>query len=58
MRVCVSADHFVDGTEDLLDLTDLLLVLEEDGRVEVRNLVLRRLAHHLALARVEENTNL
>lgn len=44
----------VERAQDLVDLADLRLVLEEDGRIEVRDLGVRRLAHHLALARVHE----
>lgn len=50
----------VDGAEDLVDLTDGRLILEEDLRVELRDLVLRAhaAAHHLALAGVQERAHL
>ncbi len=43
------------GTEDLVDLTDLDLLVRVDGVVELGDLVgLHHLVHHLALASVRE----
>lgn len=50
--------ELVHGTQDLVDLADLGLVLEVDGGVEVGDLDVCRLADHLALAGVHELTDL
>lgn len=44
----------LDGAEDLVDLADLLLVLEVDRGVEVRDVGDDALAHQVVLARVRE----
>jgi len=44
----------MDGPEDLVYLTDLGFVGEVDGPVEERHLVVRELAHSLALACMHE----
>eukprot|EP00230_Micromonas_polaris_P008777 CAMPEP_0117639022 /NCGR_PEP_ID=MMETSP0802-20121206/8124_1 /TAXON_ID=38833 /ORGANISM="Micromonas sp., Strain CCMP2099" /LENGTH=197 /DNA_ID=CAMNT_0005443965 /DNA_START=62 /DNA_END=656 /DNA_ORIENTATION=+ len=48
----------VDRAEDLLNLTHLRFVLQENRAVEVRDLDVRELAHRLALAGVHELANL
>ena len=40
----------VDGAEDLLNLSDLGLVFKKDGSIEVRDHIVRELAHGLSLA--------
>lgn len=40
--------HLVDGTEDLVDTADLGLVLQVNGSIKVRNLLVDGLAHHVA----------
>jgi len=54
----IDAHGFVDGAEDLLDLADLGLVLQIDGRVEVGHLLVGELRHRLPLARVQERRHL
>lgn len=49
---------FVDGAEDLVNLADLGLVLEVDGRVEVGHLLVRELRHRVPLAGVQERRHL
>lgn len=39
-------------SENLIDLADLLLVLQIDGRIEVRHIVDLHLAHEIVLARI------
>ena len=48
----------VQGTADFIDFTDGSLVLEVDGRVEVGNLGVDRLAEHLVLDLVDECAHL
>ena len=48
----------VDGPEDLIHLADLLLVGEEDGGVEVGDLLVGQLANRLAFANVVEGADL
>ena len=48
----------VDGAENLIDLTNLLLVLEEDAAVEVRNLRVGALDDEVAFAGVGDETDL
>lgn len=43
-----------DGSKDLVDLSDGCLVLEVDGRIEIRDLLVCGCAHHLALDIVHE----
>lgn len=44
----------VDGSEDLVHLSDLGLVVQVGAGVEVRDHVVGELVHHLVLARVHE----